>query len=73
MTSKAKIPLRFRPIDEVAYVTDRPMRTIRNWAARGRIERMEHPRTGMILVDLVAAQHLSEQTGRRNRAPVHAA
>ncbi|OLT24397.1 hypothetical protein BJF79_13730 [Actinomadura sp. CNU-125] len=67
------IPKRFRPIADVAYVTGRPKRTIRNWAADGRIERMEHPRTGAVLVDLVAAERLSEQTGRRNRAPAHAA
>lgn len=68
-----QIPARFRPIADVAYVTDRPPRTIRNWARDGRIDTMKHPRTGTVLVDLVAAQDLSEQSGRRNRARAHAA
>ncbi|XVQ11188.1 hypothetical protein ACQP1W_01035 [Spirillospora sp. CA-255316] len=53
---------RFRP---VAVVTQRPHRTIRNWAAAGRIERIDH--RGTVLVDLVQAAALSERTGRRNR------
>lgn len=56
---------RFRPVSEVAYATQRPHRTIRNWARDGRI-----PKTydgDRLLVDLVAASKLSEQAGRRNR------
>lgn len=59
------IPARFRPVADVAYVTGRPHRTIRTWAAQGRI-----PKTydgDRLLVDLVAAHELSEQAGRRNR------
>jgi hypothetical protein len=73
MASAPAVPARFRPIADVAYATNRPKRTIRNWAANGRIPRMEHPRTGTVLVDLVAAENLSQQTGRRNRAAAHAA
>lgn len=64
----AQIPLRFRPIADAALVTGRPARTIRNWARDGRIDRMLHPRTGAVLVDLVAAEELSRQAGRRNRS-----
>ncbi|MFB4306973.1 hypothetical protein [Actinomadura sp. GTD37] len=66
------IPARFRPVADVVYVTRRPERTIRNWARDGRIERMNHPRTGALLVDLVAADALSKRTGRRNRSKVAA-
>lgn len=65
----ALVPARFRPINDVAYATGRPMRTIRTWAREGRIERMRHPRTGAVLVDMVAAAELSERAGRRNRTP----
>ena len=61
------IPARFRPIADAALVTQRPERTIRNWALDGRIDRMNHPRTGAVLVDLVAAKRLSDATPRRNR------
>lgn len=63
------IPGRFRPVPDVAYATGRPHRTIRTWAAGDRIATMRHPRTGALLVDLVAAARLSEQAGRRRRAP----
>lgn len=62
------VPRRFRPVADVAYVTGRSHRTIRNWAAHGQIARMKHPRTGVVLVDLVAADELSRQASRRNRA-----
>jgi hypothetical protein len=57
---------RMRPVSEVAFVTNRPPRTIRNWARDGHIPSTH--RNGHLLVDLVAAAHRSEQTGRRNRA-----
>lgn len=63
----AQIPLKFRPVADAAVATGRPARTIRNWARDGRIERMVHPRTGAVLVDLVAAYELSQRAGRRNR------
>lgn len=63
----ASVPARFRPVAAVAFITGRPARTIRNWARDGRIERMTHPRTGEVLVDVVAAHELSQQAGRRNR------
>lgn len=56
---------RYRPVADVAYVTARPERTIRNWAAAGRIPRVEHH--GTVYVDLVAAAALSASTARRNR------
>jgi hypothetical protein len=59
------IPARFRPVADVALVTQRPHRTIRNWAAAGRIERIEH--RGAVLVDLIQAAALSDQAGRRTR------
>lgn len=62
------IPARFRPIADAALAAGRPKRTIRNWAADGRIDKMRHPRTGAVLVDLVAAVKLSNQAGRRNRS-----
>jgi hypothetical protein len=61
-----KVPARFRPIADAALVTGRPARTIRNWAADGRIERVTH--RGQVLVDLVAAVELSDQAARRNRS-----
>lgn len=67
-----QIPLRFRPIADAAIATGRPARTIRNWARDGRIDRMTHPRTGAVLVDLVAAQELSQRAGRRNRSKPNA-
>ncbi|MGI5418670.1 hypothetical protein [Actinomadura luteofluorescens] len=63
------IPARFRPVPDVAYATGRPHRTIRTWAAGDRIETMRHPKTGALLVDLVAAAKLSDQAGRRRRKP----
>lgn len=56
---------RMRPIPEAALVTGRSYRTIQAWARQDRIPH-EH-RNGRVLVDLVAAAALSEQTGRRNR------
>jgi hypothetical protein len=67
MRTPATIPARYRPIPDVALVTNRPHRTIRTWAARGRIAKTYDGR-GRLLVDLVAAARLSEQAGRRNRA-----
>jgi len=64
------IPARFRPVADAALVTGRPHRTIRTWAARGRIASMKH--RGRLFVDLVAAARLSEQAGRRGR-PTQAA
>lgn len=64
-TAHTAPPARFRPIADVAYVTQRPERTIRNWARDGRIERREY--RGTVLVDLLAAHKLSKQAGRRNR------
>lgn len=58
---------RMRPVIDVALVTNRPPRTIRNWAQDGKIP-SEH-RDGHLYVDLVAATHRSEQAGRRNRQP----
>jgi hypothetical protein len=57
---------RMRPVAEVALVTDRPRRTIRNWAQDGLIPSVH--RGGRLLVDLVAAAQRSEQTGRRSRS-----
>jgi hypothetical protein len=62
----AKVPARFRPVADVAFVTGRPHRTIRTWVARGDVASMKH--RGTLLVDLVAADELSKQAGRRNRA-----
>lgn len=59
------IPARFRPISDVALVTGRPLRTIRNWADTGRIDKLHH--RGVVHVDLIAAHELSQQAGRRNR------
>lgn len=56
---------RYRTVKTVALVTGRPHRTIRTWAREGRIPSVK--RDGALLVDLVAAAHLSEQAGRRNR------
>jgi hypothetical protein len=56
---------RMRPVTDVALAIDRPHWTIRTWARRGRVP-SEH-RNGHLLVDIVAAFELSEQTGRRNR------
>lgn len=67
------IPARFRPISDAALVTGRSYRTIQTWARQKRIARMEHPRTGAVLVDLVAAARLSEEKGRRNRSKTDAA
>jgi hypothetical protein len=54
-----------RPVADVALATGRPHRTIRTWARNGRIP---HRRDGdRLLVDLVEAAKLSEQTPRRNR------
>lgn len=57
---------RMRPISDVAFVTGRPYRTIQAWV---RQDRVPHTRRGdgRVLVDLVAAVALSEQTGRRTR------
>lgn len=61
-------PSRFRPVDEVALVTNRPPRTIRTWA---RLERITTHRdaAGRLLVDLVEAAQLSALAGRRARTP----
>lgn len=59
------IPPRFRPVADVVLVTGRPHRTIRTWAAAGRIASLKH--RGRLLVDLPAAAKLSKQAGRRNR------
>lgn len=59
-------PTRLRTVAETALVTRRPHRTIRTWARDGRITSTHDPR-GRLLVDLVQASALSEQTGRRNR------
>jgi len=61
---------RFRPVADVAFVTNRPHRTIRTWARTGRVPSVR--RRGQVLVDLVAAARLSEQAGRRGR-PTQAA
>ena len=62
------VPPRFRPLPDVAFVTDRPLRTIQTWMRRGRIDRMEDPRTGTVLVDLVAAKRLSDKAPRKAAA-----
>lgn len=62
---------RMRTVAETALVTQRPARTIRNWARDGHIPSTH--RNGRLLVDLVAANRRSEQTGRRNRAGAAAA
>ncbi|MFC9973558.1 hypothetical protein ACFVH6_21955 [Spirillospora sp. NPDC127200] len=53
---------------DVAHTTQRSLRTIQTWARQGRIDRITHPRTGTVLVDLLAAQQLSDATPRRNRS-----
>lgn len=58
---------RMRPINDVALATDRPHRTIRRWVRLGQVPSSRTPQ-GRILVDLVAAYALSEQTPRRNHA-----
>lgn len=60
---------RMRPVADVALVTNRPCRTIRNWAQDGLIP--SERRDGRLLVDLVAAAHRSEQAGRRQRRKAH--
>lgn len=62
------IPRRFRPISDAAFATGRSYRTIQTWARQGRIASMKHPRTGAVLVDIIQADELSQQAGRRNRA-----
>lgn len=57
---------RMRPIADVALATERPYRTIQTWARQRRIPVQ---RDGdRVLVDIVQAAKLSEQTGRRNRS-----
>jgi hypothetical protein len=57
-----------RPIADVALATERPYRTIQTWA---RQQRIPVQRDGdRVLVDIVQAAKLSEQTGRRNRSSV---
>lgn len=63
---KPKIPARFRPVEDVALVTERPRHTIYNWAAAGHIDKIKL-RDGTVLVDLVAAKRRSDATPRRNR------
>lgn len=65
MPPTTQIPARFRPLADIAFVTGRPYRTIQTWVRRERIESMKHPRTGLLLADLVAADQLSKATGRR--------
>lgn len=55
-----------RPVADVALATERPHRTIRTWARTGRIP-AEHD-GNRLLVDIVEAAKLSEQTARRNRS-----
>jgi len=62
-----KVPHRFRPLSDIALVTGRPYRTIQTWVRRERIESMKHPRTGLLLADMVAADELSKATERRTR------
>jgi hypothetical protein len=57
---------RWRSVAETALATERPRRTIRNWAQDGHIPSKRQ--NGRLLVDIVAAAHRSEQTARRNRA-----
>ncbi|MGI5171890.1 hypothetical protein ACQEU3_46865 [Spirillospora sp. CA-253888] len=61
------VPLRFRPMADVAHTTQRSLRTIQTWARKGRIDKLKLA-NGTVLVDLVAADALSKQTPRRNRA-----
>lgn len=56
---------RMRPVADVAYATGRPHRTIRTWARQRRIPAEHHG--DRLLVDIVEAAKLSEQTPRRNR------
>lgn len=60
---------RMRTIAETALATGRPYRTVQTWARAGRIT-TSRDRAGRLLVDLVEAAHLSEQTSRRRRAQV---
>lgn len=55
-----------RSIADTALATGRPYRTVQTWARAGRITttRDDH---GRLLVDVVEADHLSQQTGRRRR------
>lgn len=62
----APVPARFRPVPDAALVTGRSHRTIRTWAARGRIPSLKVG--DRMLVDLVAAVDLSKQASRRNPA-----
>lgn len=56
---------RMRTIADTALAINRPYRTVQTWARTGRIPVR---RDGdHVLVDLVAAAALSEQTPRRNR------
>ncbi|WP_242892471.1 hypothetical protein [Actinomadura litoris] len=66
MPPKTPVPARFRPINDVSLVTGRSYRTIQTWARRNKIDTMRHPRTGTVLVDLVAADRLSQQADRRD-------
>jgi hypothetical protein len=56
---------RMRPVNDVAFAVDRPHWTIRRWARLGQIP--SERRGGHVFVDIVEAERLSEQTGRRNR------
>lgn len=56
---------RYRTVKATALVTGRPHRTIRTWAATGRIPSIKQG--DRLLVDLVAAAKMSAQAGRRNR------
>lgn len=57
---------RMRPVADVALATERPYRTIQTWARAGRVRAERHG--DRLLVDIVEAAKLSEQTARRNRA-----
>lgn len=61
---------RMRPVVDVALAVNRPHWTIRTWVNRGRVP--YERRSGQLLVDVVAAYALSEQTPRRNRSRVSA-
>lgn len=60
-------PPRFIPVWAVAAILKRPHRTIRNWAADGRIPSTKDPKTGALLVDGAAATLLHDQSQTRRR------
>jgi hypothetical protein len=61
-------PGNYRPIWVIAQYTGRSAETFRTWHKQGRIPSKTDPKTGDILVDVVAAFNLHEATPQRRRA-----